>query len=1101
MFAYMNNTKYIIGEHHRLICAALDKVIRGENRKLIINIAPRYGKAIDVDTLMLTTKGFKKASEIVVGDYLFGSDGKPTKVLGVFPQGKTDAYKVEFTDKSSLITCGEHLWFATKRMRHPKQEYKGEIVKTKELVDNLYETDNHKRWHIPMCHPLLSSSDLLIEPYLFGCWLGDGSSYKAEITTMDDSISNAFSRYGITIRGNQNSGRAICYGIRGNFIKKLRLLGVVGNKRIPDSYFLASAEDRWQLLMGLCDTDGTCNRKNGQISICLTKDDLREDLKTLLSSLGIYYTEYRKSIFFRSNRCPFTLERKKQYWKPINKHHFTKRFISNVQKVEDRETICFTVDAPDHLYCAGRELILTHNTELCSKMFIAYGLALNPEAKFLHLSYSGSLVQENSVAVKDIINSDYFKAIFDTRIKRGADTKSKWSTEQGGGEYATSTLGQITGFGAGKVDKIEEDEEAIDYFTVTFNPDRFAGAIVIDDPLKPDDALSDNIREQVNLRFETTIRNRVNSRKTPIVIIMQRLHEHDLCGYLQEIEPDEWTVLSIPAIQIDENGNERALWPFKHSLEELHAIEHANDFVFQTQYMQNPTPREGLMYRPFKTYDELPPRKKAIRFNYTDSADTGSDWLCSICCDVHPFGYYVTDVLYSKKPVEYTEQAMAQMLSKQETDKCYVESNNGGRIFMRNVEKICREYENRKTQFIPFAQTKNKAVRIFTRANEVNNMIYFPSDWESRWPEFAHDLKAYRKEGRNAHDDACLIAGTLVATPTGNKPIENIKTGDKVITPFGVRKVLASGKTGHKEVITKFGLTATPNHHVFHKNGFEDFCICNEKFVSLYSFKEQVLWKYKKLLRSMESNIDLWGRESIILVSQQAMLSESVLKDFMLRFGNFIIKGKFRKAIVFIMLMAIHLITTSAIWSVYQLSNICRNIQKRIGKNQNIGKGQNYNLTKQGLRQTNGIEVQKGENGTHSTQKIKLSLIRNAFVRIAAISLWRKKEMQCSVAKVAEKNIGGDNLTTSAYVKNVEWSSVMEKEMQANQTGHFVVSLAEQNIPTNTADVYNIKVDTDGCFYANGILVSNCDAITGVIEKASSTLNIATDAQLMNDFL
>ena len=73
---------------------------------------------------------------------------------------------------------------------------------------------------------------------------------------------------------------------------------------------------------------------------------------------------------------------------------------------------------------------------------------------------------------------------------------------------------------------------------------------------------------------------------------------------------------------------------------------------------------------------------------------------------------------------------------------------------MRNVERICREYENRKTQFIPFTQSKNKNVRIFTRANEVNNMIYMPSDWERRWPEFAHDVKAYRKEGKNAHDDA-----------------------------------------------------------------------------------------------------------------------------------------------------------------------------------------------------------------------------------------------------------------------------------------------------------------------------------------------------------
>lgn len=168
--------------------------------------------------------------------------------------------------------------------------------------------------------------------------------------------------------------------------------------------------------------------------------------------------------------------------------------------------------------------------------------------------------------------------------------------------------------------------------------------------------MSDNVRESINRRFETTIRNRVNSRHTPIIIVMQRLHEHDLCGYLQEIEPNEWKVVSLPVIQTDEDGKERALWPWKHTLEELYKIKHASEFVFETQYMQNPTPMEGLMYHAFRTYDELPDRRYARMIgNYTDSADTGFDFLCSICFDAHDDGYYVTDVLYTKRPMEYTE--------------------------------------------------------------------------------------------------------------------------------------------------------------------------------------------------------------------------------------------------------------------------------------------------------------------------------------------------------------------------------------------------------------------------------------------------------------
>ena len=266
--------------------------------------------------------------------------------------------------------------------------------------------------------------------------------------------------------------------------------------------------------------------------------------------------------------------------------------------------------------------------------------------------------------------------------------------------------------------------------------------------------MSDIKRDRVNNRFETTIRNRVNSRNTPIIIIMQRLHEDDLCGYLQKIEPDDWTVLSIPCISRDKNGNEVPLWEFKHSLEELHKIERANPFVFDTQYMQNPTPIEGLMYREFQTYDTIPYYKDSEKKNYTDTADTGSDYLCSICYVDTPIGNFVTDVLYTQKPMEYTEPKTAEMITRNATEWVDVESNNGGRGFARNVEKQCREMGNTKTFINWFCQTDNKQVRIFTKSADVNNMTFFPVGWERKWPEFYNAITKHRKEGNNSHDDA-----------------------------------------------------------------------------------------------------------------------------------------------------------------------------------------------------------------------------------------------------------------------------------------------------------------------------------------------------------
>lgn len=453
-----------------------------------------------------------------------------------------------------------------------------------------------------------------------------------------------------------------------------------------------------------------------------------------------------------------------RHWMLQSLRNFTECAFSEVHKTpfifgEHHEIICDTLDRV--IRGELRKVIINiapryGKTELVSKMFMSYGFAINPKCRFIHLSYSSSLTADNSVAVKDIVNSEMFRSLFSARVRKGRDTMAKWDTVQGGGLYATSTLGQITGFGAGATDAEdgEVNDEYLDEYTAEYNHHKFTGAIVIDDPIRPEDALSDTIRERVNRRFETTIRNRVNSRRVPIIIVCQRTHEHDLCGYLQEIEPDEWTVISIPAIRYDENGNESALWPHKHTIEELHKILDASPFVFETQYMQNPKPLEGLMYERFKTYEVFPIGRYQIK-NYTDTADTGSDFHCSIDYREYQNGEcYVIDVLYTDKPMEYTEVKQAEMMTRDKVDLANIEGNNGGRTFSRNVEKNVRALGNAHTKFSTFTQSKNKDTRIFTNTATVQNMVHFPVDWARRWPKFHNAMTSFRKEGRNAHDDA-----------------------------------------------------------------------------------------------------------------------------------------------------------------------------------------------------------------------------------------------------------------------------------------------------------------------------------------------------------
>lgn len=219
------------------------------------------------------------------------------------------------------------------------------------------------------------------------------------------------------------------------------------------------------------------------------------------------------------------------------------------------------------------------------KAFVKKGLAINPASKYIMLSYSANLALDNSERIKDAVASEWYSDLFPwVQIKRDSRSKQKWYTTAGGGIYATSSDGQVTGFGAGLV----KEEPAGDFEDIDTANNVWGGAIIIDDPLKPLDASSPVKRQKVNDQFENTIRSRVNDRSTPIIIIMQRLHKQDLCGYLLDLEPDEWEVLSLPALSVDSEGRETALYPFKHTVEELHKIQAANRFTFETQYQQNP---------------------------------------------------------------------------------------------------------------------------------------------------------------------------------------------------------------------------------------------------------------------------------------------------------------------------------------------------------------------------------------------------------------------------------------------------------------------------------------------------------------------------------
>lgn len=245
-------------------------------------------------------------------------------------------------------------------------------------------------------------------------------------------------------------------------------------------------------------------------------------------------------------------------------------------------------------------------TELAVVNFIAWALGQVPDAEFIHASYAAPLALNNSSAVRGLLQHEAYQEIF-PGCKLASEAKAHWTTTAGGVMYAAGAGGTITGFGAGK------------------HREGFGGAIIIDDPHKPDEARSDVMRQGVIDWFQNTLESRKNSPQTPIILIMQRLHEADLAGWLVEGGNGEaWEHVCLPAIQ--EDGS--ALWPAKHDIETLRRMEQAAPYVFAGQYQQRPAPAEGGLFKPdqIQIIDALPAGPIQWVRGWDLASTTDGDW-------------------------------------------------------------------------------------------------------------------------------------------------------------------------------------------------------------------------------------------------------------------------------------------------------------------------------------------------------------------------------------------------------------------------------------------------------------------------------------------
>jgi len=444
-------------------------------------------------------------------------------------------------------------------------------------------------------------------------------------------------------------------------------------------------------------------------------------------------------------------------------------------------------DVVDHIIKMKKKNVLINiapgssKTETLVVNFIARGIALNPYSRFLHLTYSDTLAGVNSQAARDIVDSDEFQILWPTKISNDDKAKARWNVlvdeQKAGGCYAVATGGQVTGFRAGRM------------------VEGFQGAIVIDDPLKPEDAFSKPATTQANRKLITTIKSRKANPETPIVVIMQRLSETDPSAFIKSGNLDDqgkWEFINIPALiddkwikenihllsdetlkmmdktEVDELGR-FSYWPYKEPLKTLLQMEKGTHTdkegsrisrqVFAGQYMQSPVAIGGNIIRGewFYRYKTLP--KIIYRFMFADTAQKTKERHDFSVFEVWGMGIdgkiYLLDLIRGKwESHELKKRAIAfwnKHCVDQETHgylrKMYVEDKASGTGLIQDIAKEAR---------IPVEAIQRNTDKL-TRALDVIPEIEIGNVCIPEDAPFTHDFivecEAFTADDTHAFDD------------------------------------------------------------------------------------------------------------------------------------------------------------------------------------------------------------------------------------------------------------------------------------------------------------------------------------------------------------
>jgi predicted phage terminase large subunit-like protein len=378
--------------------------------------------------------------------------------------------------------------------------------------------------------------------------------------------------------------------------------------------------------------------------------------------------------------------------------------------------------------------------------FCQWKLGKNQNERIIECSYNDDVagdfakytrdgIEEKRIDEEHFVFSDFFPKI---KLKFGSQSYYKWALEGQHFNYLGAGIGgSITGKGG--------------------------SILIIDDPVKnEEEAFNEDRLDKIWQWYIGTFLSRgdTDTGENPLeIIVMTRWSDKDLCGrILASDEAKDWYQIKMKAY--DDKTDTMLCGKALSKERYLELQKKMMPEVFWANYLQETVEIRGLLYKTFKTYDNLPQDKdkrlllESIQ-NYTDTADEGDDFLCSINYGVYQGEAYILDVIYTKEGMEITEPLTAKFLFEGKVNEARIESNNGGRGFARNVKRILEEtHKSTKTVIKWFHQSENKRARILSNSSFVQEHVYFPVNWKDKWPEYFKAMSTYLKEGKNKHDDA-----------------------------------------------------------------------------------------------------------------------------------------------------------------------------------------------------------------------------------------------------------------------------------------------------------------------------------------------------------